>query len=104
MRLRIARAIITTPSFETYYSRKIIDAAVGVFTISIETMHNFEILFAIRNIYNYNSYQSKCFAETLQKYLIKKHIDENNLDFHIPLILKTIRYCNRLGQSTKELV
>jgi hypothetical protein len=70
VRLKIAKAIFTTPNFEDNYSRKILDAAINIVTLNIGRMHNYELLFIIRNVYNYSSAESKRFADSVQRLLI----------------------------------
>jgi hypothetical protein len=38
------------------------------------------------------------------KHLMESPIDEGNIDNYIPLVLKTIKYCNKHKLSSTELV
>lgn len=99
----IARSIMGTDKFETYYPEKLIDLALSVYTSQLSTIHNYEILFLMRLAYNYNSEAARKFGEAVIKHIKNKHIVEGNIDFHVPMILKAIKYCSKRRLPCEEL-
>lgn len=81
-----------------------IDLAIQSFIDHIPTLHNYELIFSMKVLYNYQSPTARKYGEALIDHIKSKHIEEGNIDFHVPMILKTIRYCNKHQLSCDDLV
>lgn len=57
----------------------------------------------MRLAYNYNSEAARKFGEAVIKHIKNKHIVEGNIDFHVPMILKAIKYCSKRRLPCEEL-
>ena len=44
------------------------------------------------------------YGQNLIDYIKKRHIDKDNIDFNVALILKLTKYCNRHNLSSDDLV
>lgn len=75
LKIKLVKSIITVPNFPDHFSKKIIDTGIAILSHNIDSMHNYEILYTIRLLYNYSSPAATHYCESLQKHLIKKHIE-----------------------------
>lgn len=103
-RLKIAKIVISTHKFEQEYPKKMVEECVGVFGKNLKRMANYEIIFTLRQLYPYHSRESKAYAEQLQQHLIQMNEQQDGLDFHIPLTLKTIRFSAKMGVPCEPLL
>jgi hypothetical protein len=70
----------------------------------LKNLSNYEILFSIRVLYNYHSDIARKYGEDIIAFLKEKHVEEGSIDFHVPLILKTIKYCSKHRLGCNDLV
>jgi hypothetical protein len=103
-RLKMAKIVIGTHRFEQEYPRKLVEASVGLFGSNLQAMANYEIIFTLRQLYPHHSRECKAYAEQLQRHLIQMNQQQEGLDFHIPLTLKTIRFSAKMGVPCEPLL
>jgi hypothetical protein len=95
VKLKIARSIISAPYFSKNYPKKLVEMALGVYRDQLKTLHNYEILFSMRLAYDYQCETAKEYARAIVKHIISKHVEEGDIDFHVPMILKSIKYVSK---------
>lgn len=58
----------------------------------------------MRFTYQYQSLESKVFAKAVMNHIIAKHVKEGNIDYHVPMILKSIKFITKQGLSCDPLI
>ena len=104
VKLHIARAILSTPYCSDVYPAKFIDLATEIYMHNITEIPNFELITTLRILYNFDSKATRQYGQRMIRHLMESPIDEGNIDNYIPLVLKTIKYCNKHKLASTELV
>jgi len=100
----IARAVLSTVNNRDFYPAKIIDLATDIYINNIKEFSNYELIMTLRILYNFDSSTTREYGQRLINHLMESPIDESNIDNYIPLVLKTIKYCNKHKLSSTKLV
>ena len=58
----------------------------------------------MRHLYDYNSPVNEKYGMAIMEHVKYKFVSEESIDFHVPLILKTIKFCHLRRLSCDDLI